>query len=374
MIFLLILAGGLLARFLAEKYYEKNWNKRLKVVIRFQTEPVFQGEEGFLTETIENDKRLFLPALQAGFAVSRNLSFGQEENTSVSDQSYKRDIFSVMGRQRIIRQVPFEAVKRGYYEIRKVDLVTRGILLSGEMYHTIPCSTYLYVYPKKIAGEKRELVFQRISGIYESRKRLLEDPFLFRGIREYTPEDPMNKINWKASARTGSLMVNQHNSAVSGNVCILLDVEDETVWKYEEIHEEGIRLAAAVAEGFLTQGVEVGLITNGRDCREKTEIFLPGQSGRGQREKFFQCLARIDLGEKSRKFSDCIGEKKDLLLAKESFCILITKNQYQELEEILELLGEKNQGSLCLVTLYPEMELKIKSRRNLKVLRWEVKR
>ena len=143
MIFLLILAGGLLARFLAEKYYEKNWNKRLKVVIRFQTEPVFQGEEGFLTETIENDKRLFLPALQAGFAVSRNLSFGQEENTSVSDQSYKRDIFSVMGRQRIIRQVPFEAVKRGYYEIRKVDLVTRGILLSGEMYHTIPCSTYL---------------------------------------------------------------------------------------------------------------------------------------------------------------------------------------------------------------------------------------
>ena len=374
MIFLLILAGGLLARFLAEKYYEKNWNKRLKVVIRFQTEPVFQGEEGFLTETIENDKRLFLPALQAGFAVSRNLSFGQEENTSVSDQSYKRDIFSVMGRQRIIRQVPFEAVKRGYYEIRKVDLVTRGILLSGEMYHTISCSTYLYVYPKKIAGEKRELVFQRISGIYESRKRLLEDPFLFRGIREYTPEDPMNKINWKASARTGSLMVNQHNSAVSGNVCILLDVEDETVWKYEEIHEEGIRLAAAVAESFLTQGVEVGLITNGRDCREKTEIFLPGQSGRGQREKIFQCLARIDLGEKSRKFSDCIGEKKDLLLAKESFCILITKNQYQELEEILELLGEKNQGSLCLVTLYPEMELKIKSRRNLKVLRWEVKR
>ena len=113
MIFLLILAGGLLARFLAEKYYEKNWNKRLKAEIRFQQEPVFQGEQGFLTETIENDKRLFLPALQAGFAVSRNLSFGQEENTSVSDQSYKRDIFSVAGRQRIIRQVPFEAVKKG---------------------------------------------------------------------------------------------------------------------------------------------------------------------------------------------------------------------------------------------------------------------
>ncbi len=374
MIFLLILAGGLLAQFLAEKYYEKNWSRKLKVDIRFQPEPVFQGEEGFLTEVIENDKRLFLPALQAGFVVSRNLSFGQEENTSVSDQSYKRDIFSVMGRQRIIRKVSFEAKKRGYYEIQKADLVARGILLAPELYHTIPCSTYLYVYPGKIAGEKRELLFRRITGVYESRKRLLEDPFLFRGIREYTPEDPMNKINWKASARAGSFMVNQHNSAVSGNVCILLDVEDETVWKYEEIHEEGIRLAAALAEDFLSRGIEVGLITNGRDCQEKSEIFLSGQSGRGQREKMLQCLARIDLGERSRKFSDCVEEKKDLLLAKESFCILITKNQYRELEEVMGTLGEKNQGSLCLATLYPEMELKIKSRRNLEVLRWEVKR
>ena len=97
MIFLLILAGGILAQFLAGIYYEKNWRKGLKVEVHFQGEPIFQGEEGFLTEIIENAKRLFLPTLQAGFAVSRNLSFGQEENTSVSDQSYKRDIFSVMG-------------------------------------------------------------------------------------------------------------------------------------------------------------------------------------------------------------------------------------------------------------------------------------
>ena len=194
MIFLLILAGGILAQFLAGIYYEKNWRKGLKVEVHFQGEPIFQGEEGFLTEIIENAKRLFLPTLQAGFAVSRNLSFGQEENTSVSDQSYKRDIFSVMGRQRIIRQVPFMAVRRGYYEIQKVDLVTRGILLNGEMYHTVPASTYLYVYPKRLSGENWEMLFRRISGIYESRKRLLEDPFQFRGIREYTPEDPMNKI------------------------------------------------------------------------------------------------------------------------------------------------------------------------------------
>ena len=37
MIFLLILAGGLLARFLAEKYYEKNWNKTHRIAGFFWT-------------------------------------------------------------------------------------------------------------------------------------------------------------------------------------------------------------------------------------------------------------------------------------------------------------------------------------------------
>ena len=78
--------------------------------------------------------------------------------------------------------------------------------------------------------------------------------------------------------------------------------------------------------------------------------------------------------EKSEKFSDCLERKRDLLLARESFCILITKNQYRELEEFLAEVGRKNHGSLYLATLYPEMELKIGRRRNMEVLNWEVKR
>ena len=37
-------------------------------------------------------------------------------------------------------------------------------------------------------------------------------------------------------------------------------------------------------------------------------------------------------------------------------------------------LGEKNQGSVYLATLYSEMELKIKRKQRMEVLRWEVKR
>lgn len=374
MILLLVLLGAVLIQFLAEFLYEKNWYRNLTVTIRFQEKPLTEGEEGYLIETIENRKILFLPVLQAAFGVSRNLNFGEEENTSVSDQSYKRDVFSVMSRQRIIRQVSFTAEKRGYYEIHKTELLTKRLLMSGTLYETCPCSTYLYVYPRKIQGPAWQSLFQKITGTLAARKRLLEDPFQFRGIREYTVQDPMNKINWKASAKTGSLMVNLQDSATSGNVYLLLDVEDETIWKYGEIHEEGIRLATSLAEVFLKKGIETGLMTNGRDCTSQNEIFLAAGAGKGQSTRIAQNLSRIDLSAKTRKFSDCLEEKKDLLFAGQSLCILITKNQYSHLTQIMAELAGKNDGSIFLLTLYEDMEMRIQGKGRMQVLRWEVKK
>ncbi|MFQ6804489.1 MAG: hypothetical protein ACLRT5_06245 [Lachnospiraceae bacterium] len=82
-------------------------------------------EEARLTETIANEKRLFLPLLQVGFRVHRDLWFADGENTSVSDQCYKRDIFSVGGYQKITRTISFRCTHRGYYEMDEVELVTR---------------------------------------------------------------------------------------------------------------------------------------------------------------------------------------------------------------------------------------------------------
>ena len=45
----------------------------------------------------------------------------------------------------------------------------------------------------------------------------------------------MNLINWKASAKTGQLMVNQYNETTSPSVCILLNLESEGMLRYDVI-------------------------------------------------------------------------------------------------------------------------------------------
>ena len=146
--------------------------------------------------------------LQVGFQMHRNLRFADGENTSVSDQCYKRDIFSVGSYQKITRTISFYCSRRGYYELSQVELVTRSPLMNGKFYKTLESPDHFYVYPRMVDETRLEIPFQKIMGSVLSRKNLYEDPFEFRGIREYQPTDPMHKINWKVSARTDQWMVN----------------------------------------------------------------------------------------------------------------------------------------------------------------------
>ena len=67
----------------------------------------------------------------------------------------------------------------------------------------------MYVYPRQVDTARIQMICRAVSGMVLSRNRLYEDPFEFSGIRDYRKEDPMNRINWKSSARMGDLMVNQ---------------------------------------------------------------------------------------------------------------------------------------------------------------------
>ena len=93
MVIIVIVIGALVMNYALVKIYGHLWGKNLDAQVEFQKEPSLEGRDAMLTETIYNRKWLFLPVLQVGFQMHRNLWFADGENTSVSDQCYKRDIF-----------------------------------------------------------------------------------------------------------------------------------------------------------------------------------------------------------------------------------------------------------------------------------------
>jgi len=369
-----IIIGAFLLSALVTYVYRRLWAKNLEVVVSFTEEAVVEGMDSELTETISNRKWLFLPMLQVGFETHKNLRFGQEENVSVSDLCYKRDIFSVGGYQRITRTIPFHCSKRGFYEIESADLITRSPLLTTKLHKAERQNTYIYGYPRLIDDARLNISFQKIMGEIQAKKNIYEDPFEFRGIREYQPTDPMSRINWKASAKSEDWMVNLYGSTNAQDITILLDLEDETAWKYDDIHEEQIRLAATLIARFVDAGIPAGLVTNGKDIKMDEILRLDAGTGKQQFFNVSRGLARIDLGKNKEAMAQIVRSEREHLEHLQKTYIMISKNQREDCyEAFLELIQQGTNG-FWISTRYDDMEWQLPKYANLPVIDWEVER
>ncbi len=290
-----IIASAALIYLLQSFLYAKYWKKGLKVHLEFTQGAICEGELGELKEVVQNRKRLPLPFLQVDLQSHRSFQFVDQTNTAVSDQVYRRDIYSLLPYQQITRTLAFVGTKRGYYPCREAELVGRTLFFEGPFVDKQPQDTALYVYPKAIGAEQVEMACQEMLGEYQWEKKLFEDPFSFKGIRDYGPGDSFRQVNWKAFARTGELKVNVYEHTAMARAQILLNVRGDQIWTEEVLQEGGVRIAAAMAKQWIGMGVPVGIRTNGRDVCTGRQILVEPGAGPDHVTRILQALSRIDL-------------------------------------------------------------------------------
>ncbi len=292
---LLALLIAYILYFIQDRVYNRIWNKNLDVDVSFSHKTGVEGDSSTLKEVITNGKVLPLPLLRVRFEIRKGLDFGDDSNISVSDKNYRSDIYTVMPCRKITRTIDFTCAKRGVYEIKNISLVSNDLLFSHSLVENKAVLSRLTVYPKEVDAKRLFTPFNRMMGTVLSKRFAYEDPFEFRGIRKYETFDSMRDINWKASARSGELMVNSHNYTASPQICILLDFDSDTQWKKYEVFEEQIRIAASMARLFTAGGVPVSLISNGVDFATKEELYIESGCSQGHIDLIKEGLARLDL-------------------------------------------------------------------------------
>ena len=150
--------------------------------------------------------------------------------------------------------------------------------------------------------------YQKIMGDILTRRYTYEDPFEFQGIRPYQPYDSMRDVNWKATARTGELRTNLHGYTVRQEVCLLLNLESETMIEYAQLREESIRIANSLSEMLLAQGIPVGIYSNAKDLLTKQELHLKSGADQHHLKQIRRNLARLDLSQPMEEFGDLIKQ------------------------------------------------------------------
>ncbi|MFL0251473.1 DUF58 domain-containing protein [Clostridium neuense] len=310
------------------KLYTKYCFRNLDFKLELSKSEVFENESVILKEIISNKK--FLPALwlEIQFLVSRNLKFDNMKVASLDNEFYKKDSFSILPYQKVVRSLNVKALKRGYYSLNNFTLTISDIfILYKYLLHTDD-EKFLYVYPKLLLGINFDLKFHSIIGELETKKHLLYDPFMLKGIRDYTPYDSMKTVNWSASVRTGTLKVNEFNSSSSMEIIILLDTTKYISWESETEIEESIRIAASMAAKCAYKNIPVSLYSNGINDLSQKPISISYKNGKAGLDLIYKNLACINLENQKLSFSNML---KDFKVEENtnSLCIVIS-HHYSE--------------------------------------------
>ncbi len=373
--------------FLQNRLFQKYWSKGLSVFLQFQDSYIFEEETSALKEIVTNDKLLPLAAISVRLSMDRNLAFLRDasENSDISDQTYKRDIFSFLFHQQITRTLPFLGKKRGFYSIESADATAYDFFFQQGYYKSFSQQTQLFVYPKPADISRIRLISQAISGSILSKNRIYPDPFEFSGIREYRREDPMNHINWKASARTGDLMVNQHDSTTNFSITVFLDMEDPYILKYEALTEESVRIAASLAAYLVNRRMPLRMVSNSIDVllqdpsflKEKKrfdssdalDVFLP--SGAGKMSELYRKLSCVDSSHLACHMAELLN-RRELSSATGETYLVISKNCSPELVEALRRLTKSQNEVLWVMPVFSYNAGQYFDDPRLHIMHWEV--
>lgn len=323
--------------FMAQQFiYKRLWQKQLEVSISFASNHIFEGETGELKETIENKKRLPLSILKVKFMTDRHLIFPNTKGSRTTDNYYRNDVFSVGGRERIIRTLKFQGGRRGYYTINEISLVSSDLFFMSQLVADVQVNAELYVYPKPYDSRSLRNALIYLNGEMISKKHLLEDPFEYRGIREYQPYDDMRSINWKATAKTGEFKVNQRHYTSLKSVRIFFNIQDDNIMRKEASVEMSLRIVASLCSFFLNQGLQVSCYGNGVDILTHEPVAIHAKTGSRQMDSVYRALARVDVEQPAISFCNTFEEAvfED---AKGALTCFVSPNQYDDFVELLTL-------------------------------------
>jgi len=106
-------------------------------------------------------------------------------------------------------------------------------------------------------------------------------------VREYIRGDNLNQIHWLSTAKIGQLMCKEFDSAGSGDVWVVLDLEEKVHHSQGTESTDEYAVAIATSLVYLALGEErsVGLITYGDH-----EYILPLGGGTGQMSRILETL------------------------------------------------------------------------------------
>ena len=149
---------------------------------------------------------------------------------------------------------------RGCYQQKSFGLATRFPFAFLTKTRRVPLVREIIVYPRVEPADEFFEVLPMITGEFESFARGRGDDLYL--IREYMPEDSARHVDWKATAKSGSLKVREFSREDERKLRIVFDNPGPGVVA-EKAYEDAIALAASLSWHFAGENTDISFVSQG---------------------------------------------------------------------------------------------------------------
>jgi len=259
----------LLGVLLLSRFFTRTWTEKI-VARRLCEGEVFEiGESMDVTVEIENTGRLAIPWL----IIEDSLPY----------EAMARRPFHLQvegGRLDLTRLAPGETASlnyqvtflmRGYYQLGPVLLETGDVFGLHRRFRVATEPHFALVLPKVLPLQGYSLASRRPMGEIRVVHRLFEDPTRIAGVRLWQPGDPLRRIHWRATARTGEIHSRLYENSRVAGATFLLDFHTASYQGAGAATsaELAVVAVASLANAVYLMGQQIGLVSNGRDAADR---------------------------------------------------------------------------------------------------------
>jgi uncharacterized protein (DUF58 family) len=278
-----------------------------------------------------------------------------------------------------------QCLRRGYYQLGPSIVETGDWFGMERRFAEGAAPDFLLVYPEVLSVEGYDIASRRPMGEVRLTHRLFEDPTRIAGVRAYQAGDPLNRVHWRATARTGQLHSKVYEASTVAGAAILLDFHRAAYDpRHEPVRSElAVTAAASLAHCLFQLGQQVGLLTNGRDAAERVRVegyardwrtrdaarasvslaadndrrrplVLPPQPGPERFREILETLARVELSE-GLDFGSFVSEV-EARLPRDATAIAILSSVPETAAIALAGLKRRGYAVAAFVNMYDEFE------------------
>jgi hypothetical protein len=267
LVYAMYVLGGIL---LLSRFFTQAWTENLVAYRSCDLDVAEIGDTAQIKVELENKGLLSIPWLLVEDALPRE--GGTQIRPHIQADGPRLALTRLLrGENTALVDYQVKFLMRGYYQFGPLLVETGDVFGLHRRYRIMAEPNFVMVLPKVLPLQGYNLASRRPIGEIRVTHRLFEDPTRLASIRPYQQGDPLNRIHWRATARTGEIHSRVYENSRVVGATFLLDFHADNYEGDEGAAsaELAVMTVAALANAVFLMGQQIGFASNGRDAADR---------------------------------------------------------------------------------------------------------